>query len=137
MSGSADAPSALAQDCARQIVDAFAHYNAQFRAITRRAPLRFDGRDWRGSQQDAIERIGLYDRSVNQTIAEVRLRLGAQALNRDLWRRIHGAFAAQITELSDPEFTKTFFSSISRRLLGTVGVAPDIEKVLEIGRAHV
>jgi isocitrate dehydrogenase kinase/phosphatase len=129
MSGSADAASALAQDCARQIVDAFAHYNAQFRAITRRAPLRFDGRDWRGSQQDAIERIGLYDRSVNQTITEVRLRLGAQALNRDLWRQIHGAFAARITELADPEFTKTYFSSISRRLLGTVGVAPDIEFV--------
>ena len=111
MSGSADAASALAQDCARQIVDAFAHYNAEFRAITRRAPLRFDARDWRDSQQDAIERIGLYDRSVNQTIAEIRLRLGAQALNRDLWRQIHGAFAARITELADPEFTKTFFSS--------------------------
>src|SRR6266566_4226482 len=101
MPRSADAASALAQDCARQIVDAFAHYNAEFRAITRRAPLRFDGRDWRGSQQDAIERIGLYDRFVNQTIAE----------------------------LADPEFTKTFFSSISRRLFGTVGVAPDIEFV--------
>src|SRR6202051_3832019 len=96
MSGSADAASALAQDCARQIVDAFAHYNAQFRAITRRAPLRFDARDWRGSQQDAIERIGLYDRSVNQTIAEGRLRLGAEALNRDLWRANHGALAARV-----------------------------------------
>ena len=49
MSGSVDAASALAQDCARQIVDAFAHYNAEFRAITRRAPLRFDARDWRDS----------------------------------------------------------------------------------------
>src|SRR5712671_5226963 len=129
MPGSADPASALAQDCARQIVDAFAHYNAEFRAITRRAPLRFDARDWRGSQQDAIERIGLYDRFVNQTIAELRLRLGAQALDRGLWRQIHGAFAARITDLPDPEFTKTFLSSISRRLFGTVGVAPDIEFV--------
>ncbi|HXO14820.1 MAG TPA: isocitrate dehydrogenase kinase/phosphatase AceK regulatory subunit, partial [Steroidobacteraceae bacterium] len=64
MSGSAEAASALAQDCARQIVAAFAHYNGEFRAITRRAPLRFDARDWRDSQQDAIERIGLYDRVV-------------------------------------------------------------------------
>src|SRR5258708_28726981 len=109
MSGSADAASASAQDCARQIGDAFAHYNAEFRAITRRAPLRFDARDWRGSQQDAIERIGLYDRSVNQTIAEIRLRLGAQALNRDLWPQMHGAFATRITELADPEINKAFF----------------------------
>ena len=35
----------------------------------------------------------------------------------------------QIANLSDPEFTKTFFSSISRRLFGTIGVAPDIEFV--------
>src|SRR6195256_328538 len=129
MSGSAEAASALAQDCARQIVDAFAHYNAQFRAITRRAPLRCDARDWRDSQQDAIERIGLYDRCVNQTIAELRPRLGARVLDRDLWRQIHGACATRITDLPDPEFTKTFFSSISRRLFGTVGVAPDIEFV--------
>src|SRR5213082_337225 len=128
MPGSSEEASALAQDCARQIVDAFARYNAEFRAITRRAPLRFDARDWRGSQQDAIERIGLYDRFVNQTIAELRLRLEARALDRSLWMQIQGAFALRITELADPEFTKTFFSSISRRLFGTVGVAPDIDR---------
>src|SRR5580700_12328661 len=118
MPGSADPASALAQDCARQTVDAFAHYNAEFRAITRRAPLRFDTRDWRGSQHDAIERIGLYDRFVNQTIEELRATLEAQALDRGLWQQIHDHFARQIAELGDPEFTKTFFSSISRRLFG-------------------
>src|SRR2546423_8520941 len=121
MPGSADPAPALARDCARQIVDAFAHYNAEFRAITRRAPLRFDGRDWRGSQQDAIERIGLYDRFVNQTIAELRLRLGAQALDRDLWRQIHGVFAPRITQLADPEVTKNFLNAIHRTLVRTRG----------------
>jgi len=116
-------------DCARQIVDAFARYNAEFRAITRRAPLRFDERDWKGNQRDAVERIELYDRYVNQTIAELRVALGAAAQDRALWQQIHGEFARQIGELPDPEFTKTFFSSISRRLFGTVGVAPDIEFV--------
>jgi isocitrate dehydrogenase kinase/phosphatase len=117
------------RECARQLVDAFADYNAQFRAITRRAPLRFDARDWKGGQRDAVERIELYDRCVNQTIAQLRLALGAEAQNRGQWRQIHREFAAQITALPDPEFTKTFFSSISRRLFGTVGVAPDIEFV--------
>jgi isocitrate dehydrogenase kinase/phosphatase len=125
--GSVDTPAP--RECARQIVEAFARYNAEFRAITRRAPLRFDARDWRGSQRDAVERIELYDRFVNQTIAELRLALGAAAQERALWRRIRAEFAAQITDLPDPEFTKTFFSSISRRLFGTVGVAPDIEFV--------
>jgi isocitrate dehydrogenase kinase/phosphatase len=116
-------------ECARQIVDAFARYNAEFRAITRRAPQRFDARDWKGSQRDAVERIDLYDRFVNQTVAELRERLGAAAQQRELWRQIRHEFAAQITDVADPEFTKTFFSSISRRLFGTVGVAPDIEFV--------
>ena len=114
---------------ARRLVDAFAHYNAEFRAITRRAPLRFDARDWKGSQHDAVERIELYDRYVNQTIAELRVALRAAAAERDLWRQTRAQFAAQIGALPDPEFTKTFFSSISRRLFGTVGVAPDIEFV--------
>lgn len=122
-------PPQSAADCARHIVDAFAGYNAEFRAITRRAPLRFDSRDWKASQRDAVERIELYDAFVNQAIAELRATLGPDALNRELWRRIHGQFAAQITALPDPEFIKTFFSSISRRMFGTVGVAPDIEFV--------
>lgn len=116
-------------DCARHLVEAFANYNAEFRAITRRAPLRFDSRDSRGSQRDAVERIELYDRFVNQTIVELREALGSQALDRELWRQIRHEFAALISELPDPEFTKTFFSSVTRRLFGTVGVSPDIEFV--------
>jgi isocitrate dehydrogenase kinase/phosphatase len=123
----ADAPAA--RDCARQIADAFVHYNAEFRAITRRAPLHFDARDWRGGQRDAVERIELYDRCVKETIAELEVTLGAEAQNRELWRRIREEFALQVAALPDTEFTKTFFSSISRRLFGTVGVAPDIEFV--------
>ena len=115
--------------CAQQIVEAFARYNAEFRAITRRAPLRFDQRDARASQHDAVERIELYDRFVNQTVTELREALGERSLERSLWREIHDEFARRIGDLPDPEFTKTFFSSISRRLFGTVGVAPDIEFV--------
>jgi len=119
----------VAHHCARHILDAFSYYNAEFRVITRRAPVRFDTRDWNGSQRDAVERIELYDRFVTQTIAELRLRLAEQALDRALWARIRNEFAAQIEGLPDNEFTKTFFSSITRRLFGTVGVSPEIEFV--------
>src|SRR5476649_2546901 len=109
-----------AEDCARHIAQAFVDYNAEFRSITRRAPLHFDKRDWKTSQRDAVERIELYDRFVNRTIFELRAKLGA---------RIRPHFAAQIAGLPDEEFTKTFFSSITRRLFGTVGVAADMEFV--------
>jgi isocitrate dehydrogenase kinase/phosphatase len=116
-------------DCAHLIAAAFADYNAEFRDITRRAPLRFDARDSKGSQRDAVERIELYDRLVSQTIAQLRLKLGEQALDRPLWARIRTEFADLIKGLPDAEFTKTFFSSITRQLYGTVGVAPEIEFV--------
>jgi len=127
---SADEPATdPAENCARHIAQAFADYNAEFRSITRRAPLHFDRRDWKTSQRDAVERIDLYDRFVNRSIAELRALLGEHALDRQLWARIRPHFAAQIAGLPDEEFTKTFFSSITRRLFGTVGVAADIEFV--------
>ncbi|MGH8314131.1 MAG: bifunctional isocitrate dehydrogenase kinase/phosphatase [Steroidobacterales bacterium] len=114
---------------ARFIAAAFAEYNAQFRATTRRAPQRFDARDWRASQRDAVERIELYDRFVNSTVAHLRERLGAAALAPEMWRAIKTEFTALIEPLPDSEFTKTFYSSISRRLFGTVGVNPDLEYI--------
>src|SRR5579871_2006664 len=74
----------LPRSCAHEIADAFARYNAEFRAITRRAPLRFDARDAKASQKDAVERIDLYDRFVNATVAELKTKLGEHALDRDL-----------------------------------------------------
>ena len=104
-------------------------YNAEFRAITRRAPVRFDARDSKGSQRDAVERIDLYDKFVNRAVTELRAKLGERALDRLLWIQIRDDFPAEIENLPDPEFAKTFFSSTTRRLFGTVGVAPEIEFV--------
>jgi isocitrate dehydrogenase kinase/phosphatase len=121
--------SQLARDSAREIREGFERYNAEFRAITRRAPVRFDARDSKGSQRDAVERIDLYDKFVNGTVTELRAKLGDQALDRDLWMQIRQDFPAEIESLPDPEFAKTFFSSTTRRMFGTVGVAPEIEFV--------
>jgi isocitrate dehydrogenase kinase/phosphatase len=119
----------VAPIAARRIAGAFVEYNAEFREITRRAPLRFDSRDWKGGQRDAVERIELYDRFVTRTVAELKALLGDRAEERALWTEIRADFAGRIAGLPDAEFTKTFFSSISRRLFGTVGVAPEIEFV--------
>lgn len=119
----------VAAPASRRIAGAFVEYNAEFRGITRRAPVRFDSRDWKGGQRDAVERIELYDRFVASTVAELKALLGERAEDRALWMQIRADFAERIGGLPDAEFTKTFFSSISRRLFGTVGVAPDLEFV--------
>jgi isocitrate dehydrogenase kinase/phosphatase len=119
--------SALAHETAGAIVAAFARYNAEYRAITRRAPERFENRDWSGVQADVVERLDLYSIIVNQTTSELRQRLDARAMDTALWTAIRGTYSEQIAGLTDPEFLKTFFSSITRRLFDTVGVDPAIE----------
>lgn len=116
-------------ECARQIADAFRDYNEQFRAITRRASRRFDKRDWKASQADAVERIELYDRCVNGAVAAIKLRLADRSSDRLLWSAIRHEFATVVAEQPDRAFCKTFFSSVTRRLFGTIGVAPEIEFV--------
>jgi isocitrate dehydrogenase kinase/phosphatase len=119
----------LIEEGSRRIAAAFAAYNREFRDITRRAPTRFDERDWQGSQQDAVERIELYDRWVNLTVANARQELGDVALDRQLWSAMRDRFHARTAGLPDAAFARTFFSSVSRRVFGTVGVATDIEFV--------
>ncbi|MEX1994854.1 MAG: bifunctional isocitrate dehydrogenase kinase/phosphatase [Steroidobacteraceae bacterium] len=116
-----------APHCAAAIVAAFARYNTAYRAITRRAPERFENRDWGGSQSDVVERLDLYASSVHESVAGLREMLGERAHDVDLWIAIKAAYSERIATLADPEFLKTFFSSITRRLFDTVGVNPEIE----------
>jgi len=120
---------ALVQSCAAEFVRAFEEYNREFRAITQRAPGRFDRRDWKGSQRDAVERIELYDRCVDRAVKYIRGVLGEDVHERAIWSSIKRRFSDLIEDLPDSEFNKTFFNSITRRTFGTVGVDPAVEFV--------
>jgi isocitrate dehydrogenase kinase/phosphatase len=126
---SATAPAQLAGDAAQDITDSFDRYNAEYRQITRRAPLRFDALEWQEMQKDAVERIELYGRYVDSTVGSLKLRLGEEASERFLWAEIKRRFEELIAPKFDSEFRKTFFNSIGRRFFGTVGVDPAIEFV--------
>ena len=77
----------LALGIARALRDAFLEYNAQFRAVTRRAKGRFERRDWLGGQRDAAERVDLYDEHVKASVAHARGVLGPRAADRAVWVR--------------------------------------------------
>ncbi|MEJ2514016.1 MAG: bifunctional isocitrate dehydrogenase kinase/phosphatase [Gammaproteobacteria bacterium] len=120
---------ALAREVAKTIFEAFGAYNAEFRRVTQHARVRFETRDWAGGRLDAIERIDLYDRYVLETVDALNERLGDRAQDRDLWVRIKNCFEDEIRDYIDLEFEKTFFSSVNRRIFGTVGVDPEVEFV--------
>jgi isocitrate dehydrogenase kinase/phosphatase len=117
----------LVRDCAQILVDLFADYNAEFREVTQRARQRFEERDWRGSQRDAVERIGLYSRYVDSGVELMRRRLGDEVHERAIWSSIKRRYAEIIDPLPDAEFKKTYFCSITRKTFGTVGVDPAVE----------
>ncbi len=119
----------LIQDCAQALVDAFADYNAEFRAVTSRARQRFEERDWRGSQRDAVERIGLYSKYVDGAVEIMHRMLGEDVHERAIWSSIKRRYADIIDPLPDNEFPKTFFCSITRQTFGTVGVDAAVEFV--------
>ena len=127
----------LIGDAARAIRRAFEDYNAEFRAITQRSQRRFEEREWKLGQRDAVERIELYDRRVVRCVAGLVGPMGSCIADEEIWGRIRHEFAVLIDHCVDAEFYKTFFNSLTRKVFNTVGVntsveflAPDLEPTL-------
>lgn len=116
-----------AAEAARIIHDGFTAYNREFQEITDRARRRFEERDWAGQLRDVGERVELYEQWVNHSLVQLRDHLDGHVDDRALWQELRNYFGARIEGIPDAGFIKTFFNSITRRLLGTVGVDRDIE----------
>ena len=119
----------LAQECAGAIRDGFSDYNDEFREITRRSRQRFEQRDWQHGHEDAVARIDLYEQWVQKLVDWLTQRLHPRAQNRPLWKQIKIEFSEMIHDYVDQEFTKTYFSSITRRIFDTVGIDPEVEYI--------
>lgn len=112
---------------AELIRDGFEAYHARFAAVTRRARARFETRDWAGARGDAVERIGLYDQCIAQTVDALRRAAGDAVGTRALWLQIRQAYALLLDGLIDAELYKTFYNTLARRLFATQGVDAAIE----------
>lgn len=127
LSGQSHHPEPLESRCAAHIYQAFVNYNDDFRAITRRAKRNFETCDWHTAHRDGVERIELYDIWVDRTVHQLTELLGELRNDLRSWQRIKSLYSGIIGKDADKEFTKTFFSSITRRLFATVGVNASIE----------
>ena len=117
----------LIVDTAAGIVRFFEDYNEEFGAITRRARRRFDEREWKLGQRDAVERIELYDNRIAWCVAGLVGQMGARIADQETWRDIRAEYADKIQDRTDAAFFKTFFNSLTRKVFNTVGVNPDVE----------
>lgn len=130
------APSATAHvdDAAATIAAAFDAYQQRFRALTRQAKRRFEHRDWHGARDDATYRLALYGIHVGRAVANARAALGDEAAHVPAWAAVKAEYGRRVAERADCEIAETFFNSVSRRVLGTVGVTPDAEFTRGAGR---
>lgn len=119
----------LAQLGAQAIKTAFDHYHAQFQGITSRAQERFETCDWVGAQRDAVRRLDLYARNVQEVISKLRQGLGSAVDDTALWAAMKDSYSQLIGRQPNFEIAETFYNSITRRIFTTVGVNADIEYV--------
>ena len=117
----------LIAECSQIIYDGFIRYNNYFHRITRRARTRFEQRDWKGHQQDIVDRVDLYEKSVRRIALALRRTLGPHLTNKIVWREIRHYFADRLNQVPDNDFIKTFFNSTTRRIFGTEGLDPELE----------
>jgi isocitrate dehydrogenase kinase/phosphatase len=119
----------IIRNCAQVIFDGFLRYDENFVRVTERARRRFEQRDWKGHQQDTVDRVELYEKSVRRIVQTMQKNLGPRAADHGLWNDIRFYFGQRIDGIPDSGFMKTYFNSITRRLFGTVGVDPELEFV--------
>ena len=117
----------LIAECSQVIYDGFKRYNNFFHRITRRARTRFEQRDWKGHQQDIVDRVDLYEKSVRRIVLNLRNILKDRVKDKDLWHKIRSYFGERLHEVPDSDFIKTFFNSTTRRIFGTRGIDDQIE----------
>jgi isocitrate dehydrogenase kinase/phosphatase len=104
-----------------EVLAAYAEYVGDFLEVTGRARQRFLDRDWHGAQADAAERLELYTRHLQGAIDRLSARGEADGAG---WKR---EFAALVEGRPDAALARTFFNSVVRRVLDTVGVSPATE----------
>jgi isocitrate dehydrogenase kinase/phosphatase len=109
--------------------DAHERYQADFHELTARARSRFMARDWKGAQQDALERLDIRGARIREAVARLRERLGDRVADRQLWAIMKPLYLVQISRRPDMELAESFYNSVTRRIFATVGVDSRVEFV--------
>jgi len=117
----------VADRAARLTLDAFDSFNAAFQTITRRARQRFEEEDWAGGGRDATERLDSYEDALDRIAMQLDRALGQQAREQSVWVAAKERFASLVAQRYDIDRAETFFNSVTRKMLSTVGINREVE----------
>lgn len=104
----------LPYDAAYLILGDYMRYHHQYKRITKRAKIRFEARDWQGSQADSRERVALYRDMVGETTEKLLAFLGTQANDPACWREIKHMYLEEILNFNTRNIAETFYNSVFR-----------------------
>jgi isocitrate dehydrogenase kinase/phosphatase len=125
-----DLPTAAARgaDTIRRALD---EHQARLRELTRQVRRRFENRDWAGIRRVTVERLDLPDRSIGETVEDLRRQLGDRIADRAVWAAQKAAYTGIILGRDDFEIAQTFFNSLVRRIFPHDGVDPAIDYTVD------
>mgnify|MGYP003871519679 CR=1 FL=1 len=125
--GAAEPPTDTVHASVAIIWDAFLAMHQAMRAVAQRARRRFQTCDWAGLQADAVERLELPEQHVQAAVRALRAQLGERITERAMWVSLKAAFARRCEGQPAEEIAKTFFTTFTRRVFGTVGIDAEVE----------
>ncbi len=117
----------VADLAARITLEAFDAFTADFRVITRRAKQRYQERDWPGGRLDAVTRLDLYEHALDRIAATLDSSCGPQVREQPVWVSAKKRFASLVARRYDIDRAETFFNSVTRKMLMTVGINREVE----------
>jgi isocitrate dehydrogenase kinase/phosphatase len=109
--------SSLPLEIARTILAGFDRHYRLFRDAAREAHRLFERAAWSEMRGLARERIQMYDRRVEEAVAEVRAGFPEAERDETLWPGIKIAYIGLIHEHRQPECAETFYNSVACQVL--------------------
>ena len=116
-----------ADRAARITLEAFDAFNEDFRVITRRATERYRTGDWQGGRLDAVTRLDLYEEALDRIASRLDRDVGPKARGERVWISAKKRFASLVAARYDIDRAETFFNSVTRKMLSTVGINREVE----------
>nr|MDJ0810871.1 bifunctional isocitrate dehydrogenase kinase/phosphatase [Desulfobacterales bacterium] len=116
-------------DIVAAVLNGFEAYRVQFAALTVRARTHFRNADWQGMRADAAQRLDIYQQCLDRVVDTLSENLPQGSNTRDVWRQAKDRFETQAAATGDADLAETFFNSIARRMLETIGIDPHVEFV--------
>ncbi|WP_395408790.1 bifunctional isocitrate dehydrogenase kinase/phosphatase [Pseudoduganella sp. UC29_106] len=109
--------SQIAFDIARTIREGFDKHYRLFRRASRDAKRYFEQGDWLVAQQAARERIGFYDKRVQECVQMLEDEYDPAELTDEVWRELKLHFIGMLSGHKQPECAETFFNSVCCNIL--------------------